>query len=284
MINIDNDFVKSILPSRKQNSNKGDFGKVLCITGSKKYIGAGMLSAIAALRVGAGYSIFCTEELLFNEEFSFDLIYKTHDGFNINIIKNILDTENISSIVFGCGIGFDDKVINFTSHFLELLSNYNIKAVIDADGLNCIAHLKKHINNYNIIITPHPKELSRLLNVSVEEIQTNREKYVDIAQKQLGCIVLLKGHNSLIKTQDEIYVNSTGNNALAKAGTGDVLAGMIGGFLAQKNSCENATIAATYLHGLAADLYKQEYSEYSMLASDLLTTIPLAFKECLSQN
>ena len=286
MIEITKDLVKQLIPVRKQNSNKGDYGKVLNIAGSEKYFGAGVLCSLAALKTGAGYSIFCSQEKVISlfEKFSPDLIYKSHENFDINIIKDIIEAENISSVVLGCGISTENQVLNFVEQFTDLIKNKNIPVVIDADGLNCLAKLNMEKLNNNFILTPHPKELSRLLNMNVEETEQQRELAVKSATEKYNCTVILKGHNTLIATKDNIYKNITGNSALAKAGTGDVLAGMIGGFLAQKTTPQNAAVISVYLHGLAANIYTENFNEYSLLASELLNYIPLAINKTLCKE
>ncbi|MGI2171440.1 NAD(P)H-hydrate dehydratase [Shewanella sp. MF05960] len=161
--------------------------------------------------------------------------------------------------------------------------------VFDADALNFISHFLYHLQPQtplrlpqNSIITPHPKELARLLNIDVEEIQSDRAHYATLAAKQLHTIVVLKGHNSVISNGEYAFINPTGNSALAKAGTGDVLTGMIGGFCAQGMSPLNAACLGVYLHGLAGDLAAQALSEYSVLASDLLDYIPQAIKHIMA--
>ncbi len=285
MIEITKEFIKEILPKREKNSHKGAFGKVLNITGSKKYMGAGMLSSLAALRVGAGYSILCSEEDAIKNysAMSYDLIYQSHKNFNANIIRQIIEKENISSVVLGCGISTDNHVIDFIDKLLDIMNEFDIPFVIDADALNCISLLNRKDINKKCILTPHPKELSRLIGVCPSYIQADREHFAIFAQEKYNTVVALKGFETLIAGADkEIYKNTTGSSTLAKAGTGDVLAGMMGGFLAQNLSLTKAAILAVYMHGLAADLYAEQYSEYSMLASDLLDFIPLAFKKVLS--
>ena len=280
MIDIDENLIRTILPKRVQDSNKGTYGRVLNITGSKNYTGAGMLSAVSALKAGAGYSILCSDEETINlhKRNSFDLIYKSHGNFNIDIVKDITEKQNVSCVVYGCGIGLNKTTIEFTGELISYLKTANIPVVIDADGLNCLAQNPTELNN-NFIITPHPKELSGLLQVDTDTIQHEREKFVQTAQKKYNCVVLLKGHNTLIADDKNVYRNTTGNSALSKAGTGDVLAGMAGGFLAQKISPVNAAILAAYIHGAAAEIYTEKFSEYSMLASDLFNYIPIALKK-----
>ena len=266
------------MPTRIQNSNKGTFGKVLNIVSSEKYLGAGYLAALSSLRVGAGLSLFCScDEAINRIQFSPDLIYKSHKNFDFEIVKNIIETENISAVVLGCGISTEDNVVNFTKYLLEFLKTKNIPVVVDADGLNCVSYMDNIILNHNFILTPHPKELSRLIKFGVEEIESNREYFVSYASEKFNATVVLKGHQTLISgSNSRIYENRTGNSVLAKGGSGDVLAGMIGGFLAQKVMPTDACILSVYLHGMAGEIYSVEFNEYSMLPNELMNYIPYA--------
>ena len=283
MIDIDEKLIKSIFPRRLQDSNKGLYGKVLNITGSRNYPGAGVLSALSALKVGAGYSILCTDKAVIDscKCMSCDLIYKSHENFNIDIVKDLIESQKVSSIVYGCGIDVTNETVNFTEGLISYLKNTNIPAIIDADGLNCLAMHQTELNE-NFILTPHPKELSRLLQASCNDIQNEREKFLKAAYEKYRCVVLLKGFNTLITDGNNIYKNKTGSSALSKAGTGDVLAGMVGGFLAQRTTSINAAILSANIHGIAAEIYTRDYSEYSMLASDLFNYVPKAIKLVLN--
>ncbi|MCR4880379.1 MAG: NAD(P)H-hydrate dehydratase [bacterium] len=283
MIEVDENLIISIMPKRFKDSNKGDYGKVLNITGSKNYTGAGMLSALAALKVGAGYSILCSDEYSINasRSVSCDVIYKSHKNFDFEIVKAYIEEQKIDSIVFGCGIGVDSTTTDFTGKLIEYLKTTEIPTVVDADGINCLAKIGVELNK-NFILTPHPAELARLLYTEADVIQEDRENYIRKAQEQFKVTIILKGYNTLIADNEHIYKNRTGTSALSKAGTGDVLAGMIGGFLAQNVSVRDAAILSVYLHGISSQVYTDEYSEYSMLASDLLDYIPLAIKEVCS--
>ena len=132
------------------------------------------------------------------------------------------------------------------------------------------------------IITPHPKELARLLNMDVATLQTQRMHFARLAAKQLNTIVVLKGKNTVITDGNDVFINPTGNSALAKAGTGDVLTGMISGFCAQGVSPINAACLGVYLHGLAGNIAAEDLSQYGMLASDLLSYIPKAILKVLA--
>ena len=120
------------------------------------------------------------------------------------------------------------------------------------------------------------------MNVKLEEVVDNREKYARITSQTYECITLLKGHNTLITDGEKMYVNPTGNSALAKAGTGDVLTGVIAGFTAQRMSGFDAAIAGAYVHGLAGELASNDLTEYSVLASDVIEYLPFALNQVLS--
>ena len=137
----------------------------------------------------------------------------------------------------------------------------------------------------NSIITPHPMELSRLMGVDISEIQQNRAKWAWEASKEYDCIVLLKGHETVIAVPSgKIFINHTGNSALSKAGSGDVLTGMIAGFCAQGIALEEAACCAVYIHGITSEIASKSMTEYCVLASDLIKYIPLAMKAIFNSN
>ncbi len=151
--------------------------------------------------------------------------------------------------------------------------------VVDADGLNVIAKHPVVMGKDKVILTPHPGEMSRLLNESVERIQEDRVSAAKKAAKKFGCIVVLKGHGTVIADPaGEIFVNTTGNPGMASGGIGDVLTGMIAAFIGQGIALFDAAVFAVHLHGLAGDLAVKEKGEYGMIASDLVEKIPYAIQ------
>ena len=284
MVNsISKKLVSSIIPERQENSNKSTFGRVLNIAGSSFYPGAAFLSSISALKTGCGYvSLACIKSLIhviasMVPEITYIPLKENRLGSidSDNEIKQLL-TFNVVSL--GCGITTNDSTKSFILNLLPKISDRQ-KLIIDADGINILAMHKGEINLKDAVITPHPKELSRLLNVSVAEINDNREKYARITSQTYECITVLKGKNTIVTNGDKIYINQTGNSALAKAGTGDVLTGIIAGLLAQKVSSLNAAVAGVYLHGLAGDIASKDLSEYSVMASNIIDYIPFAIRE-----
>lgn len=282
------DFILSILPKRAQKSHKGTYGKALTIAGSIEMTGAAYLSSFATLKVGAGYSLLACPEKLMNtisilapevvlinagkkDYINTDSIYK---------IQEQLKSANV--ILIGPGLGQHQDTFTFIQKLIKTTENSTQTFIIDADALNCISKLSAVQLPTNTILTPHPKELSRLLKVDIKEIQSNRTKYAQIAAQSFKSIVILKGHNTIIATPDgEIYINPTGNSALATAGTGDVHAGMIAGFAAQGASLIESALIGTYLHGLAGEEASKKQNEYSVTARDVLNAIPNAINRVL---
>ncbi len=263
------------MPERIQESHKGTFGRVLNISGSEFMTGAPYLSSIAALRTGCGYLVLCTPKRVIDA-----IAAKTPDIVFAPVEKILEQTELADVVLIGCGLsqtGEAKKTFNI------LLNNIpkDKPLIIDADGLNLLAQTDIPLHE-TVILTPHPKEASRLLNVSVDKILNNKEYYAKEISKKYKCITVLKGHNTIVCSKDlEIYVNHTGNSSLAKAGSGDVLAGIIAGLLAQKCEPYYAAKLGVYLHGLCGDIAKNDLSEYGVLASDLLRYIPIAIKTLL---
>ena len=285
---IDNKLVFGKLPKRPEDSNKGTFGKILNIAGSKSFIGAAFLSSISALKIGAGYvSLACPSEIVpiiapMAPELTYLHLKSDSNGIisDDNFIDNLY-TYNVISM--GCGIAISEDIKKFIFYILNNL-NKTQKVVIDADGINILSNHKGEISLKNTVITPHPRELSRLLNVSIEEILDNREKYARITSQTYECITVLKGHKSIVTNGEKIFINQSGSSALAKAGTGDVLTGIIAGLLAQKLSPLDAAIIGTYIHGLAGDIAAADLTKYSVLATDIIDYLPFAIKLVISEE
>lgn len=285
--------ITKFFPKRIQNSHKGTFGRILNISGSQNYSGAAILSSLSALKSGAGYvTLACPDVIVksiasYSPDITFMPLKSTSIGSiskeNTNgVIHRIKDFDIIS---IGSGLTTNEETKSF---ILELLKNIEKPIVIDADALNIIA--SENIKNVpkNSIMTPHPKELSRLLNISVEEIQANREKFAIIGAEKYNTVMVLKGHETVVTDGKNIYINKTGNSALAKAGSGDVLTGITAGIAAQmkKNIPENflfyVATNSVFLHGMAGELASKDLTEYSVLASEQIKYIPQAIKKILS--
>lgn len=269
------------LPLRPSDSNKFTFGNVLNIAGSVNYRGAAYLSSVSALRVGAGYVTLAAIPPVVESVASQlpDAVYlplpqngPTMSRKTVEVIAERLLPGTVCSL--GCGISaignYPENLPALVMSLIELFLRKEVPFVLDADGLNMLAKSGKTMDLKNsAVMTPHPKELSRLLNTTVEDIQKNRIDSAREASKKFGAVVLLKGHRTVIAKGDEFRINETGCSALAKAGSGDCLTGIIAGLLAQGMEPFDAAVLGAKIHGLAGEIAATELSEYGVLASDL---------------
>lgn len=284
---ITKEFIQSFLPDRPLISNKGTFGKVLNIAGCLKYQGAAWLSSVAPLKVGAGLVTLATVENVINNlaaSCPWVTFYPLRDYYNQCIasdafkdIIGVLDDYNIVSV--GSGLSSAAPISAFVDDLIKHLSNSNKPVVIDADAINVLAESQIQKLPINSVITPHPMELSRLIKIPVEDIQGNRIKFAKYAAEKYGCTVVLKGYKTIVCTNNfEVFLNTSGNSSLAKAGSGDVLTGIISGLLAQGLDVKRATLLGVYLHGLCGEIASKDLTIYSVLATDIVDYIPKAIK------
>ncbi|MEG1044421.1 MAG: NAD(P)H-hydrate dehydratase [Oscillospiraceae bacterium] len=278
---------EDLIPKRDQMGNKGTYGRMINIAGSDIYPGAAILSSMGAIASGVGYVTLlsnnnvCNAVLTHIPEATYLHLASDEYGFiKAPKLYNIMDLlEKSNSIAVGCGLG---KVNELSKFIVDLIELQNNPVILDADGINA---LNGNINILSrakcpLMITPHPGELARLLGCTVEAIENDRYHKASSLAQQMGIVVVLKGHNTLIASPDgEVYINCTGNSGLSKAGSGDVLTGLIGGFCAQGMEPKNAAIAAVYLHGLAGEKCSKRLSQHSMKPSDLIYDIGSIFNE-----
>lgn len=281
--------VVSSFPKRKRNSHKGTYGHLLVIAGSKDKGGAAGLTSLAGLRAGAGLvTLACPESMIPEQEWNpmevmSHPLPETRSGvISEQAVSAALDAlKDKSALALGPGLGTAATTLKFLE---ALLPQVSCPLVIDADGLNLLARsdgLMKQLPE-NSILTPHPKEMSRLTGLSTSMIQNNRLKTAQEFCTKHQVILILKGAHSLIGLPDgRVRINPTGNAGMATGGSGDILTGLIGGLLAQGFKPENAASAGVYLHGLAGDMAVTWQSEISLIASDLLATLPSVIKETL---
>lgn len=260
-----------MLKKRKPNANKGDFGRTLIVAGSPGMLGAAALASRGALRVGSGLTYLAVPKELVN-------FANTMTPEVITLPFEKISKLQPDAIAIGPGLGQGREI----KKILHKLVISHSSLVIDADAINVLAKTpgllkKKHAR---IILTPHPGEMSRLVHKSVEFIQQNRVTVAKVAARHFNCLVVLKGHRTVIADPaGKVHINKTGNPGMAKGGTGDVLTGMIAGLLAQGFSPWEAAVAGVHLHGLAGDLAAKEKGEYGMTASDLIEMIPYAIQQ-----
>ena len=264
------------LPKRVENSNKSTFGKVLNIAGSDYMTGAAYLSSVAALKVGCGYCFLCSTERVINI-----VATQSQNIVFVPLHKLKYYLKDADVIEIGCGLSQQDNAVKIFEEFIDGTDSHQ-KIIVDADALNIISKdsqkfLSKNFDN--IIFTPHPKEAARLLGVNLERILSDIKSSAKEITKKYNCITVLKTHNTYIYSPDgRDYTNNTGNNSLAKAGSGDVLTGIIAGLCAQNMDMFEGACLGVYLHGLCADLAKEKLTEYSVMADDLISFIPNAIK------
>ena len=274
------------LPKRIPNSHKGTYGKFLNIGGSLGFTGASILSTTAALRCGAGYVTLAAPGPVIRDvapvlvESTMMLLEPTTSSqiAASNIPELIERAKRCTAVLVGCGMGKSDDTRELV---FSLIRNVDCPLVIDADGLNMLASdpdvlLEK---KGQIILTPHAVEMSRLTSRRLAEVQADRFGIAKEFAAKYGVVMVLKGANTIVTDGKTSYINPTGNAGLAKAGSGDVLAGMIGSFAAQKIAPLDAARCGVYLHGLAADRCAKRLSQYGMLPSDLMTDLCQIFVE-----
>lgn len=272
------DYIKSIIPKRRPDTHKVDYGRVLIIGGSVGYTGAPCLSALAAVRSGAGLvwlgvpqSIYTIAAVKMTEAMPFPLS-DSEGHISKEAIPDILKRlEGMDACLIGIGMGRNKDAEEIVE---AVLTSARCPVVLDADGINAVSGnidiLKRAA--CPVILTPHEGEFRRL----GRDIISRQEAASGLA-RDLGCTVILKGHETVTAFSDgSFYLNSTGNPGMAKGGSGDVLAGMLLGLLGQL-PLRDAALAAVWLHGRAGDLAAAKYGEYSMTPSDLIDNISGAF-------
>ncbi len=287
---VDDEFVRHNLPQRPPDGHKGTFGTALLICGSRGYSGAGILAAAAAVRSGAGLvriaypaSLSPIIEALLIEPVKHPMPETLDSTLSTEAFEPILKlTRNAEAVGIGPGISTHIQTRELT---LRLLTQLDRPVVLDADGINNLAgntELLKTVSS-SIILTPHPGELSRLINTPPAEINSNRIDITRNFAREYKCVLLLKGAPTVIAAPDgKLFINPTGNSGLGSGGTGDVLTGLITGLLAQGCEPLTAAICGAYLHGRAADLGAAQLTEYCLNAGDLLKFLPAAFRSVLN--
>lgn len=262
-------------PIRKANSHKGSHGKVLLIVGSKGMSGAAYLSARAAYEVGAGLVQIYTDEA--NREILQKLLPEAIiTTYNETELKRLITWADVVGI--GSGLGTSELAVNLVE---QTLKNTRGTCIVDADAINILAEHKEWLDtDAELILTPHMKEMSRLIGNSVQELQESRVELLNSLTGQYPIVCVLKDARTLVAEQGkDLYVNLSGNAAMAKAGSGDVLMGMITGIAAQKTESYDAACLAVYIHGLAGDAAKEEKGSYSVLADDIIDGISSVLKK-----
>lgn len=276
--------VKSALGFLKEipkNAHKGTKGTALVIGGSFGMAGAPMLSAKAAMRSGVGIVKVCTTKETYPAAAPMlpEAVFVPKDGRDGFLSSEDITVDlfkNVNSILIGPGMGYNDTTVGAVAKAASLAK---VPTVVDADGLNAISAEPQILNsNFLVAVTPHPGEMARITGKSVLEIQQNRISVAREFAKQYGVITVLKGAYTVVAMPSgKVHINVTGNEGMATAGSGDMLAGMIAAFLANGIYPEKAVLAAVCLHGLAGDITAKKLGVRSILTSDMIEQLPYIF-------
>ncbi len=286
------EFLAPLFAPRPRESNKGSYGHVLVIGGSRGKSGAAAMAGMAALRAGAGLVTVASAEsaapviAAHAPELMTESLPETESGclaaHSFEILLHIAEKKNIVAI--GPGLGNHHETIDVVRRLYRAMPQI---MVVDADGLNALAGGDWIGSGALRVLTPHPGEMARLTGKSIQEIQVDRVSAARDFAAKVAVQVVLKGNRTLIASRDrEVLVNPTGSPAMATGGTGDILTGLAAGLLAQFDStpelCRTAVAAAVYLHGLAGEIGARELGEKSLVATDLLRYLPEAIRQMKS--
>lgn len=280
--------IAKLFPQRDACAHKGNFGRALLICGSRNMQGAAVLAAKGAVQVGTGIVVAAFPDAAYpaiaaklTEPLLLPLPANRQGTFSIAALPELLQQAQRADVVLlGCGLGYNGDTCTLVTRFL---AEYEGTVVLDADGINAIAdniHIL-HRTKANIILTPHPGEMARLTG---KPVGTSLEARLAVARdfvRQYALALVLKGANTLVATAEttQVYCNATGNAGMATGGSGDLLAGMLAGLLAQGMPVPQACCSAVYLHGKAGDLAAQRVSQYALTPSVCIDCLPSIFLE-----
>lgn len=264
--------------------NKGDYGRVLVVAGSRGMSGAAVLTGRAALRAGAGLVYLAVPDAIWTIAASAEPCYLTlplpsdAEGRFADAgpaLRTAAQGKDVLAI--GPGLGRSDGL---TRLVLDLIAESSSPLILDADALNAVVGKPEGLRGRAapLILTPHPGEFARLLGTDTTSVQANREESATRFAADMGVIVVLKGHQTLVTDGQRLYHNTTGNPGLATGGTGDVLTGVIAALIGQGMEPFAAAQLGVHVHGFAGDLARDEIGEVSLIASDLLKFLPRAFR------
>ena len=278
--NLDHNAVLSILPDRKPQSHKGDYGKILRLCGSRGFTGAAELAAKGVLRSGAGLVYLAVPESIYMVmavKMTEAIVLPMPDEKGMLCTKALPEIfellPKMDAVLIGPGLGQSEGTRDVVCSVLQAFDG---PVILDADGINVIS---KHTDILRgrqaaTVLTPHDGEFRRLGGVITED---RRMAAANLA-KDLGCIVLLKGHRTVITDANTCYTNPTGNPGMAVGGSGDLLAGIITALIGQGIDPLEAAACGAWLHGEAGDCCAQEIGQYGMLPSDMLNVLPRLLK------
>ncbi len=278
----DEEDIEKMIPDIKADEHKGSMGRLCIIAGSKGMTGAATLSAMGALRSGAGLvSVIIPENLNTIMEIklteAMTLPAPCEDSLTFDAAKKVIDAVAADAYVIGPGLGRGKDIYKIVEYVIKK----DVPVIIDADGINALCGnidiLKK--SGGDVVMTPHPGEAARLLEMSIEEVQSDRINLAKSFAAEYNVTMVLKGAGSIIAAKDgSTYINSNGNPGMATGGSGDVLAGIIGAFAARGMSTKDAAVAGVYIHGLAGDIAAEKLGEMGMLPTDMAKCVAAALQ------
>lgn len=280
VVRLSKDAMRALMPPREMDAHKGDFGRVLIFAGSKGMVGAAVLTALAAYRVGSGLVTVALDEEFFN------IVQTCVPTATCKTVDDgLAAVAEYDAVAVGPGRGNNESTIRIVD---KLFNGYKGKLVIDADALNCLPIMDSDYSARlrdaaaDIVITPHVGEAKRLVGMPEDEEITREELADRLYEHVMGTTLVMKGAPTIVKSSDVRYLNTTGNHGMATGGSGDVLTGMITGFAGSGLDIPAASRLAVYLHGLAGNHARKKFGSYSMLASDIIDCIPDAILNLMS--
>lgn len=286
MTEISKEYISSLFSPVPVDANKGSRGHQLNICGSFTMPGAAVICAMAGIRSGSGLVKVTTPDMaypiiashliqpIFNPVASNE--YGTFSANSVYAIEK--DLQWSDSVVVGCGMGCNDDTTKITEYVLK---NSNSPIILDADGINSIIKRIDILKEVKapVVLTPHPGEMARCVSSTVSYVQENRISVAKDFAKKYGVIVLLKGCRTVVTDGERVLINPTGNPSMAMGGTGDMLSGMIGSFVAQGMNAFDAACAGAYIHGLCGERVANEISVRGATVEDMMDQLGALMSE-----
>lgn len=275
----------SKIKPRQKDSHKGNYGHVFILAGSVGMTGAAYLASQAAILSGSGLvtlgipsSLNAIMETKLTEVMTLPLQETSEQSLSLSCEKRVIDfVQRCDAVVIGPGISRNPDTQKLVRNLVSKIAK---PIILDADGINAYseapADLKKRGDP--LVMTPHPGEMSRISGITTQEIQKDREETAKRFAAEFNAIIVLKGFRTVVAGDKMVYINESGNPGMATGGAGDVLGGMIASLIGQGLTPFGAAKLASYVHGVAGDMAMREHGEISLIASDILHKLPLAFK------
>ncbi len=283
---LDGAFIRKCLPERPEAGHKGTFGHVFVLAGSRGFTGAAKLTCTAAYRAGAGLVTLATPHPLgdimavaLTETMTCRLASTAEETFaHVAVDKAVHFAQGKNAVVIGPGMSRHPETVGFVQ---DVLPQFGLPLVVDADALNALSEQPELLHEIHTpcILTPHPGEMARLVGCSTKTVQADRVAVAQALAQEMHKVVVLKGFRTVVADPSgQTCINPTGNQGMGTGGVGDVLAGLLGGLLAQGIDAFEAACLGVYLHGLAGDLAAEKCTARALMARDVLNALPAAWQ------